>query len=342
MTKPRSQLIDVNETPYYHCICRCVRRAFLYGEDHLTGKRFDHRKEWVVERLALLSDTFSIDVCSYAVMSNHYHVVLRIDQHTAKDMNDNVVAKRWRRLYHWPLLVEKYINNKATRAEANKAKSIIQTWRERLHDISWFMRCLNEYLARKANLEDNCKGRFWESRFKSQALLGEAAVLTCMSYVDLNPIRASIAKAPEEFDHTSIQQRINKIKPPKVAKKMKAPSKDKRSPVKLMPLVKAKSDKHPNAIGYTLKDYLELIDWVGRSVRNDKRGAIDQKEPPILNRLGLNTDEFIDHVLTKNEHVHYPCATGPLDRLKELAAHWKQNFIKGQYSIMRIYHTAKA
>ena len=347
MTKARSQLIDLQQTPYYHCICRCVRRAFLCGEDHLTGKNYEHRKVWVVERLALLADIFAIDVASFAIMANHYHIVLRVDRDKAKKWDDLTVANHWNKIYSWPLLVHRYFRGEGGEAEHAAAQAIIQTWRQRLFDISWFMRCLNEHLAHRANQEDYCTGRFWEGRFISQALLDDAAVLTCMSYVDLNPIRAGIAKTPETSDHTSVQQRIQQLQTKtdtmptkKTKRKSKTVAPVAIPAVKLMRLVKQASDAHPNAIGYSLSDYLELVDWAGRSIRDDKRGSIDSRPPPTLNRLGINTDAFLEHVLTYQDKTTYPLATGPIDKLKALAQHWKQKFIKGQCTAKKIYRTA--
>jgi len=108
-----------------------------------------------------------------------------------------------------------------------------------------------------------------------------------------------------------------------------------------MPLVKQKNDLHPNAIGYTLKDYLELIDWIGQSVRTDKRGAIASSTPPVLNRLGVNEDAFIEHVLNFDNQTLYPVAAGPLENIKSLAKHWKQKFIKGQFKLMKYRPTCQ-
>ncbi|RFA30396.1 transposase, partial [Alkalilimnicola ehrlichii] len=172
----------MNDTPYYHCVSRCVRRAFLCGYDAASEADYSHRRAWVVERLAALAEIFTIDVCAYAVMSNHYHLVLKIDRARGQALSDAAVMQRWARLFKLPCLVERYQKGETlSEAEVVKAQALIAEWRERLMDLSWFMRCLNEYLARRANAEDGCTGRFWEGRFKSQALLDEAALLTCMA-----------------------------------------------------------------------------------------------------------------------------------------------------------------
>ena len=80
MTRARYQQVSLQDTPYYHCISRCVRRAYLFGDDPVTGKNFDHRKQWLVSRIKTLAAQFSIDICAYAIMSNHYHLVLFVNE----------------------------------------------------------------------------------------------------------------------------------------------------------------------------------------------------------------------------------------------------------------------
>ncbi len=209
MTQARSQQISLDDTPYYHCISRCVRRAYLCGEDPVSGRNFDHRKQWLVTKVKQLSAQFSIDVCAYAIMSNHYHLVLHVDRDAAVKLSNDEVIARWTTLFpRNATLIETLIKNQRSRAAKKLLQQKLDLWRERLQDISWFMRCINETVARQANKEDQCSGRFWEGRFKSQALLDEKAVVTCMAYVDLNPIRAGIADSLDNSDFTSIQERL--------------------------------------------------------------------------------------------------------------------------------------
>jgi hypothetical protein len=164
MTQPRSRIISLEDTPYYHCISRCVRRAFLCGKDRYSGKNFDHRKPWLLSRLKQLEAVFAIDIAAYAVMSNHYHVVLHVNQEQGKAWSRDEVINRWLKLYKGPFLVHEYLKgNLETPGQLLQLDHIVETWRSRLCSISWFMACLNEYMARKANLEDGCKGRFWEA-----------------------------------------------------------------------------------------------------------------------------------------------------------------------------------
>jgi hypothetical protein len=192
MTVARKETVPDGVERVYHCVSRCVRRAFLCGKDRFSGKNFDHRKAWVKNRLQFLAEIFALDVAGYAVMSNHLHLVVRVRPDLAAGWNEKEMALRWLRLF--PPMRDDEGNpvepaSAQVRALAGNAERI-KTIRDRLGSISWFMRCVSEFVARKANREDDCKGRFWEGRFKCQALLDEAAILACMAYVDLNPIRA--------------------------------------------------------------------------------------------------------------------------------------------------------
>ncbi|MBL4782781.1 MAG: transposase, partial [Porticoccaceae bacterium] len=163
MTRARSQQVSLEATPYYHCVSRCVRRAFLCGES------FEHRRGWVEDKLLALAQVFCIDVAAYAVMSNHYHVVLHINAPQAEQLTDLAVIERWHQLFKGNLLSQRYSRGEQLlKAEQAALDRVIKEWRQRLQDISWFMRLINEGIARQANKEDQCTGRFWEGRFKSQ------------------------------------------------------------------------------------------------------------------------------------------------------------------------------
>ena len=307
MATPRKQQVNLIDTPYYHCISRCVRRAFLCGEDKLTGQSYEHRRGWVEDKLLALSQTFAIDICAYAVMSNHTHIVLCVDVEQAKSWSMHEVISRWHQLFKGTLITQQYLRgDKLIKPLQQIAEETAEVYRARLTDISWFMRILNESIAVQANKEDKCTGRFWEGRFKSQALLDEAAVIACMAYVDLNPIRANIATTPETSNHTSIQQRIT------VAKKTKQPN-------LLYPFVGNPRQNAPRGLTFELKDYIELVDLTGRCIREDKCGYIDNNLPSILTRLNISTESWL--VLTTQFRKVFHGAVGNPEALTEFCQH---------------------
>ena len=299
MPKPRSAQISLSDTPYYHCISRCVRRAFLCGKDTHTQQSYEHRKDWVETRLLELADIFAIDVSAYAVMSNHTHIVLHIDKAIAEAWTADEVLERWHKLYKGTLLTQQYANPSQRKSmTAAMQQAVLQTvecYRKRLYDVSWFMRSLNEFIARKANQEDNCTGRFWEGRFKCQALLDEAALAACLAYVDLNPIRAGVAKTPESSEHTSIQMRIRAALTGE-------------QPKALMPFAGNPRSNMPKGLPFELKDYMALVDLTGRAMREDKRGYIESHRSPILDRLAI--DDAIWLELTHSFEKRFGSAVG--------------------------------
>ena len=302
MTQARSQLIDLDATAYYHCTSRCVRRAFLCGEDPVTGFNFEHRRQWIEDRLKALAGLFALDLCAYAVMSNHYHVVLRINRDQCDHWDDAEVIARWSKLYRVP----EWVGH--SEADPARVASVVRIWRARLMSISWFMRAVNEPLARWANQEDGCKGRFWEGRFGSQALLDEEALLKCMVYVDLNPIRAGISSTPEHSDHTSIKARIE------------------RDDDTLAPLAN-KESKPGFVLPIGAGDYLSLVDWTGRQWRSDKPGKINAQLPGILERLNTEQEDWVASL--KGLMKRYCRAIGSVPSLLAYREHLGQQRLRG-------------
>lgn len=324
MTRARYQQVSLQDTPYYHCISRCVRRAYLCGDDPVSGKNFDHRKQWLVTRIKHLAAHFSIDVCAYAVMSNHYHLVLCVDQARIDGWTDDEVIKRWTALFpRNAALIDTLLKNKATKTAARQLQRTLSLWRERLGDISWFMRCLNEGVARDANREDRCKGRFWEGRFKSQALLDEKALVTCMAYVDLNPIRARICDSLEGSDFTSVQERLishakkvknrsyrqHRLLTRRTTKHLVGHQHSRQA--KLKPLA-SNNNTGKSGLPITQQSYFDLLEstvkLLSADAQEEPKLSLFEYRHPILAELGIRAESWLAAVT--EFHKHYAFAAG--------------------------------
>ena len=299
----RREIVRDGEPGIYHCFSRCVRRAFLMGRDPLSGKDLNHRRQWLIDRLILLAANFMIDVAFHAILANHFHVVLRTNPRLVKRLGSLEVARRWLRVYpgkrvldgNWIEPTEQQIQ------ELAKDKKKLKRIRKRLASVSWFMSALKEYMARRCNLEDQCRGAYFESRYGCRAIESDEAVLITGIYNDLNQIRAGEALTPEESTCCSVWYRIQ-------AQLQAGRSEENRHDRWLATLSLAPDQLGdvPSAGGYrssdkgllpmTLNDYLKLLDFSGRQIREGKQGAIPADLEPILTRLGIVPDLFLHAV----------------------------------------------
>ena len=311
MTQAREKLVSLSDTPYYHIVSRCVRRTFLCGTDAVSGVNYEHRRQWIEERIRILSSIFTIDIGAYAVMSNHYHIVLKLCPEQANDWTMQEVFERWCCLFKGPLLVQYFLKGKAlSSGQLATLKEFESLFRKRLCDLSWFMKCLNEPIARMANQEDECTGHFWEARFKSQALLSEAALLSCMTYVDLNPIRANMAATPEASEHTSIKERLKPtFNRESATHSLQAQGCLFNFRLSVKPLLDFEGNTNNRVqagILFEMKDYLQLVDTTGRMLHPNKQGLIIERFPPILQRLGFDQSAWLKHV-SQFEEIYESC-----------------------------------
>ncbi|MCP4332322.1 MAG: transposase [Gammaproteobacteria bacterium] len=241
-------------------------------------------------------------------MSNHYHLVLKLAPDQLVDRSDDEIMDRWSALFKGPILIQRYREGDAlSTAERATVSDIVNVWRNKLSSISWFMRCLNQPIARQANREDECTGKFWGSRFTSQALKTEEALLSCMAYVDLNPVRAGMASSPETSHYTSIQERTNPsfdVNQAIYGQRQCGDLMDFKTPIKpLLHFQGGLSSELQAGILFSFRDYLELVDWTGRIVRKDERSYIDNVVPPILHRLQISPRQWYLNT-TQFEAIH--------------------------------------
>lgn len=297
----RCEVFDPNEVNLVHCINRTVRRCFLLGDDAFSGKNFDHRKVWIETLLEHFAAHFGIDLVCYSILSNHYHLILRNRPDVVAQWEDTEVARRW--LMICPPARCKGKPGKPTEAELNTIRNCpakVAEIRKRLSDISWWMRLLNQRIAQRANREEGESGRFWQDRYVGRRLLDEAALVSCMAYVDLNPVRAGIADTPERSDHTSVQRRLEAHR----SSRCNATKKRRDALLTRLTIDEATDPVGPHAanasgrcsdkgvLPITLEEYLELLHWTAQHVGKERSST----EPPVLKTLGIAQESWLQLV----------------------------------------------
>jgi hypothetical protein len=234
-------------------------------------------------------------------MDNHLHVLLRVDPDIARDWSEQEVASRWLQLYPPRDVKRKPIASTQDMIQKLAENTAwVQTARERLSSLSWFMKCLKEPLSRMANKQDNCKGTFFEARFKSIAILDEEALLTVAAYIDLNPVAAGVAPLPESSPHTSIKERVDhviaagKLDNVEAIRNGSVAAQQVSEGVEdhcwLIPIEDQRSrggKREGFKEGFTLGQYLMLVDCTSRAVRDAKQSVSVDLES-IFDRLAEN------------------------------------------------------
>ena len=341
MPYARKSVVQPGFPGIYHCISRCVRRAWICGFDTLTNKDYEHRRLWICELIQELSAIFALEVLAYTILNNHYHLVIRVNPDEAKGWSDEEVVRRWDQIYS----VRKHLTgmkgdlDEEIMRMALDRPDLIAEWRSRLCNISWFMKQINEPLARRANKEDGCKGRFWEGRFTCQHLADESAVLACMVYVDLNPIRAKLAETPETSNFTSVQDRIvarqaksnHETRDPdsqpnqKRAEKIRGPAHQRAD--WLTPVESIRIGNESQGWLLTLEEYLTLVDETGRCIKEGKRGAIPKELAPILARMKLQERNWL--LATQHFGSRFYRVCGHVQRMMDAAKQAGQKWFQG-------------
>lgn len=325
----RCEYLDPHAVQIAHITSRCVRRAFLCGEDTVSGQSFEHRRQWIRDRLEFLASVFAIDCLTFAVMSNHLHLILRSRPDIVRSWSDEEVATRWLRLCPPRRNGKPVEPGFSDIAMITNNPRTVAELRNRLSNFSWWMRLTCQKIAQQANREDDCTGRFWEGRYKAQLLLDDAAILACAIYVDLNPIRAAMAQSLEDSHFTGAKARIDDLKDsklqfnnqrcstkkqkPKLTNKPKQTARWERcrgrkqcgwlSPLEIQESLDpigidaSQCGRRASLKGFltmSIVRYLELLDWTGRQLRSDKRGVIPTHTKPTLQSLGIDPDHWLD------------------------------------------------
>jgi hypothetical protein len=328
MARPsRAEVFDPNEVAIAHVFNRTVRRCFLMGDDAISGKNFDHRKAWIEEYLRQFAAAFGIDLICYAIMSNHFHLILRSRPDVVATWDNREVARRW--LMICPERCSADLKPlPPNEAEINSIANCpvnCQEIRKRLSNFSWWMRLLCQRVAQRSNNEEKERGKFFQDRYGATRLTDEASLLACAAYVDLNPIRAAMAMTLESSAHTSVQTRIeamathetdqqsNEQDPPDDAFLSPLTINEQTDPIGPSASQNGKRCSDKGVLAMPIEEYLRLLDWTARQSVPGKCGRTPGDLPPVLRRLGLDGETWCElvrdfgklfcHVAGRPEHV---------------------------------------
>jgi hypothetical protein len=331
MTMARSRLVDTSVTRWYHCISRCVRRAYLLAEGETD------RKQWIEDRLETLAQIFSISVGGFSILDNHLHILLRLDPDVAAAWTDDEVVRRWGALFPPRDRRGKPLPLSREWIESRQGdRPWLATARARLCNLGWFMKCLKEPLSRMANRQEQARGAFFEGRYKSIAILDTEALLATAAYIDLNPVAAGIAAAPETSEHTSVKQRVEHVQAQDRTDDLRAAERGSLAAQEvsagleeahwLCPIEdRREQEQEPKrdgqregmVPGFTLGNYFLLVEYTGRLLRQGK-AAISQELAGIFDRLGSRADVWNTRLLKLSGGDWMGrCMAASAERLKE-------------------------
>ncbi len=165
-----------DNTLYFHITNRCVRQAFIAGADE--HYHYDHRRDWFHQRLSLLTEMFAIEVLTVNIQPHHYQLVVKLNLAQAAQWQQREIISRWSMLYRLPTALQTL-----PLPDDADTLALLELWRSRLCDLSWFLSCLHQYIAEKANAEDGCRGHFWERRGKTKRLADIQALTLALAAV---------------------------------------------------------------------------------------------------------------------------------------------------------------
>jgi hypothetical protein len=341
----RRKLLGRDRKAVYHCSTRCVRRAFLCGRDPATGRDYSHRRDWILTRAEQLCGLFALVLEFHAVMSNHFHLVLWTLPAVSRRWSDREVARRWltaTRLAKCPTDALPQVNEKAIEKLVKDKKKFAKL-RRRLSSVSWFMGILSENIARRANQEDQAKGRFWESRYRVRECTDQKGILLCGIYVDLNTIKAGEAQSPETARYTSVFQRL-------LAQPQRKNASD-RADGWLGELTRQAESQQDEQLACTsrtgrracdlgllpisLGDYVQLLRMTIQLWQSGERRVVPRDLEAMLERLEIHADAWWETL--ENYEKTFCHAVGSPSSLAGVAQRMEAKHLKGTAACRRVF-----